>query len=189
MKHIINFLGQVDESRIAHLSSAISGAMAADASELEIHISSFGGNLYAGIAAYNIIRSLPIPVHAHNIGNIDNMSLLMYLAASTRTTCLYSRFYVGGLNLAFNQAQYIPHQQVMEAIESYDLDIKTCAQIFIERTRCSKVLVDVFEMLQNKPRVLDYAAAYEYGITTSETLNGSWDSRMIDVPSERWWHV
>lgn len=47
-------------------------------------MSSSGGMVDEGMALYGFIRSLPIELTIHNIGNIDSIALAVYLAASRR---------------------------------------------------------------------------------------------------------
>ena len=47
-------------------------------------MSSAGGMVEEGISLYGFIRSLPVEITIHNIGNIDSIALAVYLAASKR---------------------------------------------------------------------------------------------------------
>lgn len=55
-------------------------------------MSSNGGVVDEGMALYGFIKSLPVGITIHNIGNIDSIALAVYLAATTRVANPSSTF-------------------------------------------------------------------------------------------------
>jgi ATP-dependent Clp protease, protease subunit len=51
---------------------------------ITVFMSSGGGMVEEGISLYGFIRSLPVEITIHNIGNVDSIALAVYLAASKR---------------------------------------------------------------------------------------------------------
>jgi ATP-dependent Clp protease, protease subunit len=87
--HIVHFMCSINPGTLAGLQNVVLSALKNGATELSIHISSDGGSNDEGFTAYNFLRTLPIPVTMHCVGNVESMALLMYLAGEKRLMVLY----------------------------------------------------------------------------------------------------
>ncbi|WP_155837415.1 ATP-dependent Clp protease proteolytic subunit [Herminiimonas sp. CN] len=56
------------------------------------HTSLHEGSTDQGFALYNFLRSLPIPLKTHNIGDVESIAVVVFLASTKRFTCPHSRF-------------------------------------------------------------------------------------------------
>ncbi len=62
MLHTIHFLCPVNTATVGQLQNHCLTALSQGATELNIHISSQGGETAAGFTAYNFLKSLPVTV-------------------------------------------------------------------------------------------------------------------------------
>ena len=51
-----------------------------------------GGECSYGFSLYNFLVSLPVPVKTHNLGTVESMGNIIFLAGELRTACHYSKF-------------------------------------------------------------------------------------------------
>jgi ATP-dependent protease ClpP protease subunit len=68
---------------------------------LMILFSSFGGQPREGVALYNFISQLPVPVHMHNMGHVESAAIPIFLAGKRRTAEPISRFLFHSYNWTF----------------------------------------------------------------------------------------
>lgn len=140
--HTIHFICPVTARSVQILQNVCLGAIrTAGASRIELRISSEGGDLAAGFAAYGFLRSLPIGLHTHNISNVESIAILMYLAGTVRTAALHSRFVVHPLHWNTTQGA-VDHNRLNEWSESLNFDRGRYAAIFQETTNDAKLPID-----------------------------------------------
>lgn len=92
MLHTIHFLCPVNTATVGQLQNHCLTALSQGATELNIHISSQGGETAAGFTAYNFLKSLPVTVRTHNISNVESIANIVFLAGSERFANPLSRF-------------------------------------------------------------------------------------------------
>ncbi|WP_249939667.1 ATP-dependent Clp protease proteolytic subunit [Escherichia coli] len=74
----MNFTVPVNQSPVNALISNCLGAINQGATELNIYISSPGGDLVAGFTAYHFLKALPIPVKTHNLSNVESVANIIF---------------------------------------------------------------------------------------------------------------
>lgn len=84
MLHTIMFTCGVNQVTVNALIGNCLGAINQGATELNIYISSQGGDLVAGFTAYHFLKALPIPVRTHNLSNVESVANIIFLAGSER---------------------------------------------------------------------------------------------------------
>jgi len=80
--------------------------------EIYLHFASFGGNTAAGIAAYNVLRALPVKLITHNIGNIDSVANIIFLAGEERFAVPHATFMFHGCYLESRHSYSIAESPV-----------------------------------------------------------------------------
>lgn len=166
-KHCIHFYGPITPMSIEHLrDSALTAIKANNAQQLCVYLSSEGGNLTAGFTAFNFLRALPVPVTAINMGNVESIAVLLYLAADERLALPHSRFLIHSFNWTFGSDAVIDHARINEHTLSLSHDVERYAKIFNDRTQGAQTPVDVRECLNGKALVLGASAASDAGIVT-----------------------
>ena len=178
--HIIHFMRSFNAETLAGLQNATLSAVNQGATEIRLHISSDGGNNDQAFAAYHLLRSLPVPVTTHCIGNVESMSVVVYLAGGNRLIVPHGKVKIHPMHWGFGGAT-VDHDRLAEYVDSLDFDAKRYADIFEERTKGAKSLVDVRAHLAGKARILDAAGAVASGIATAI------GDAAIPQNSTRWW--
>lgn len=97
-------------------------------------LSSPGGSVMNGINVYNYLRSLPIKLTTHNIGIVDSIANVIFLARETRFAAKNSSFLFHGVGFDITQARF-EEKQIKEKLEIIKRDQKLIADIIADRTK------------------------------------------------------
>jgi ATP-dependent protease ClpP protease subunit len=165
--HVFHFYGSINPRSFENLRSQIlDGIMNHGAKHVSIYISSEGGDLCPGFTAYNFIRGLPVPVTVVNMGTVESIAVLMYLAADERLCVTNGRFLLHSFHWGFGNSPIKDHSRLCEHALSLDIDAERYAKIFEERTKGAEVPVDIRQCLNSGARILDASSAAVAGIAT-----------------------
>jgi ATP-dependent Clp protease, protease subunit len=178
--HTIHFMRSINPDIFAGFQQVTLSALQQGATELHIHISSDGGKNDQGFTAYHFIRSLPVPVTMHCIGNVESIAVLMFLAGRDRMIVPHGKIKIHPMHWVFPGGT-VDHDRLAEYVDSLNFDAKRYAEIFDERTKGANEIVDVRAHLAGQAKLLDAAAAVAAGIAT-----GIADAT-VPATATRWW--
>ena len=178
--HVVHFMRSINPDTLAGLQNATLSALKEGATEITIHISSDGGSNDQGFAAYYFLRSLPVPITMHCIGNVESMAVVMFLAGAKRLIVPHGKVKIHPMLWGFPGGN-VDHDRLAEFVDSLDFDAKRYADIFDERTQGANKIADIRDHLAGKARLLDAAASVEAGIATGIA------EAAIPATAFRWW--
>ena len=118
------------------LLGALANAVNEGRDEIHLFMSTPGGLVADGIAAYNGIRALPIPVLTYNIGNVDSIGNVVFQAGSRRVAAPISSFMFHGVGFDVQNARF-ELRQLNERADSIQKDQQLIAEILVGRTQLS----------------------------------------------------
>ena len=162
--HVVHFLGPVTQITCDRTVDVCLNARRQGATEIRFHFSSEGGSTSLGFALFNFLRSLALPIIMHNVGNIESMAVIVYLAASRRLTCNNSRFLIHPLHFGFVGIAAADHSRILEWGQGLDSDAERYAKIFDNQTLNSIKPIKVKEHLFGHAAIIDGAGAVAGGI-------------------------
>ncbi|KPA99199.1 ATP-dependent Clp protease proteolytic subunit [Pseudomonas asplenii] len=160
--HIINFTGPITASTCSQLIDKASAAVQQDASELVLNIATMGGECSYGFTLYNFLLSLPIPLHTHNLGTVESMGNIIFLAGERRTACQYSKFLFHPFHWHVQGA--VDHSRMSEYAMSLDYDLQLYVRIVAERTHGAIEKLETEKYLIAAPRIIDPQQAIAAGL-------------------------
>jgi ATP-dependent protease ClpP protease subunit len=160
--YIINFTGPINASTCGQLIAKASLAVQKDASDLIINLATMGGESSYGFTMYNFLLSLPIPVHTHNMGTVESMGNIVFLAGQHRTACLHSKFLFHPFHWYLQGS--VDHARMSEYAMSLDYDLQLYSRIVAERTPGALELLETEKYLTAAPRILNPENALTCGI-------------------------
>lgn len=160
--HIIHFTAPINSSTCGQLIRKGTDALTQDATKLIVRLATLGGDCAYGFTAYNFLTSLPIPVHTHNLGTVESMGNILFLAGERRTASRRSKFLFHPF--FWNLHGAIDHARVSEYSMTLDHDLELYAQIVQERTAGASEALDVPNYLKGAPRILDPQEALATGL-------------------------
>ena len=135
----LSYYDVINEQKTRALMEACAQAIAQTSrSQLYFLFSSTGGSVDAGIALYNYLRALPVPLVMHNTGSIDSIANVVVLAADTRYATPQSSFLLHGITWTFGANATLTWNQLQETISSFQTSEARMSGIITERTALTK---------------------------------------------------
>lgn len=113
--------------------SLCTGFVAKGVNEVQLLVSSPGGNVMLGVTIYNVMRSLPIRFVTHNIGSVDSIALLPYLAGEERYSAKNATFMFHGVAFDVQSAMRMDEKFCRERLDAINADHKRLSGIIAER--------------------------------------------------------
>jgi len=160
--HIIHFTGPINSNTCGQFINKCTEAVQQDASELLVKIATMGGECSYGFSLYNFLISLPIPVNTHNLGTVESMGNIIFLAGQRRTASHFSKFLFHPFHWTLHGS--VDHARMAEYAMSLDHDLELYAAIVEERTKGADEPLDILSYLKASPRILDPHAAIATGM-------------------------
>jgi len=109
--------------------------------EIHLFLSTPGGTVHDGIAIYNIIRALPIPVRTYNMGNVNSIGNVLFQAGRHRICAEASSFMFHGVGFDVHKAR-MELKQLKEQTISIENDQSLIAGIMERHTSLSREDID-----------------------------------------------
>ncbi|WP_459205683.1 ATP-dependent Clp protease proteolytic subunit [Pseudomonas sp. MLB6B] len=163
-RHIIHYTGPINSSTCGNLINTCAKALHQEATLIQINVATMGGECSYGFTLYNFLRSLPIPVHTHNLGTVESMGNILFLAGERRTACTYSKFLFHPFHWTLHGS--VDHGRMAEYAMSLDYDLRLYADIVAERTAGAAEPLDVPRYLMSHPRILSPKEGLASGMLT-----------------------
>ena len=164
-QHIIYFMESVNDETCKALMNQCLAAIDSGVTEIQLRMSSSGGFTSAGFWLANVIKSLPVKITTHNMGEVNSIAIPVFLAASERSSEPSGRFVIHPLTWTVPGAGAIPHHTLREWVASLDNDVDRYVGIFEDATRQTRKNFNIRAAFTgNEPSVLDPPAARRYGV-------------------------
>jgi ATP-dependent protease ClpP protease subunit len=162
--HIVHFIGPINQHSACTVRNLCLQALQSGATDIELHMSTEGGNMTAGFALYFFLKSLPLPLTTHNIGSVESVGVPIFLAGQKRYACPGTRFLVHPLHWGFGNLVAADHSRVSEWRDCLDFDAERYLKIFDEATEGAGAKADIRGNLYGNARIFDAEQALEAGI-------------------------
>lgn len=162
--HIVHFIGPINHNSASAVRNNCLQALQNGATEIELHMSSEGGNMTAGFALYFFLKSLPVPFTTHNIGSVESVAVVIFLAGQKRYACPGTRFLIHPLHWGFGSLVAADHSRVSEWRDCLDFDAERYARIFLDATTAAGTPTDIRSNLTGNARIFDADEAAKAGI-------------------------
>ncbi|WP_295473390.1 ATP-dependent Clp protease proteolytic subunit [uncultured Pseudomonas sp.] len=160
--HIIHFTAPINSATCGQLIDKASQAAQQNAERLVLNIATMGGECSYGFTLYNFLLSLPMPVHTHNLGTVESMGNVIFLAGEHRTACPHSKFLFHPFHWHLNGA--VDHSRMSEYAMSLDFDMHLYCRIVAERTQGAQEPLETEKYLTAAPRILEPEQALLCGV-------------------------
>ncbi len=163
--HVIHFTAPINSHTCGQFIDKCSQAVQQNASCLLVKLATMGGECSYGFSMYNFLMSLPIPVHTHNLGTVESMGNIIFLAGAQRTACQHSKFLFHPFHWSLHGS--VDHARMSEYAMSLDYDLYLYARIVDERTGGAAQPLDIPTLLTASPRILNPEEAIAAGLIHS----------------------
>jgi len=164
----LTFVGPINYPATKFLRNACCQAVNAGTKRLTLLISSNGGSTAEGFALYHFLRALPLETTMHNIGSIDSIANVCFLAGKNRFACANTRFMFHDLTWTYGQQETLDRDHMRERIQSLDSDAAQFLEIFKLHTSLTDDLFETLKLLQ-QPSFISPVKAKEFQIINEIT--------------------
>jgi ATP-dependent protease ClpP protease subunit len=114
------------------------------ARQIHLLLSSPGGQIDPGFSIYNQLIGLPIELVTHNIGSIDSMANIIFLAGTNRLACGNATFLFHGIHWGFPAAIEIMRPKLSEILTSLQAAENRMRDCIVSKTSLTGDEVDAF---------------------------------------------
>ena len=159
-REYVLFTREISQESMNELIDALMNA-ANSSSETYLLLNCGGGNVMAGIYAYNMMRALPTKLIVHNVGSVNSVANVLFLAADTRYSTPPSTFMFHGV--AFNRQGplKLDERYLKEYLDSVVADHDRIGKIISDRSHLTPS--EVSELFSEQ-RVRDVDWALDRGV-------------------------
>ena len=182
--HVVHFIGPINATSACTIRNLCLQALQSGASEIELHMSTEGGNMTAGFALYFFLKSLPLPLTTWNVGSVESVGVAIFLAGQKRYACPGTRFLIHPLHWGFGNLVAADHARISEWRDCLDFDAERYAAIFEEATAGARDPHDIRGYLTGSSRIYTADEAVEAGI-----VHAARQARLPEAGvTSHWWN-
>ncbi len=128
----LTFNHGIDQASARALITACGNCASNGVTDLYLLLSTSGGSIQEGFAIYNVLRGLPFNLTIHNVGNVDSVGNVIFLAGKKRYACSNASFMFHGVGLTVeNVTLDVP--KVKEILQSLEADTNRMASVVVNR--------------------------------------------------------
>jgi len=139
----INFFDEIGSPRMFQFINFCSQILQQHRPDIiQINISSPGGNVAMGVFIYNYLKALPCKLIMHNIGSVDSISTIIFLAGAERYANPNSSFLFHGVVTNFPAQSALNMYQLKERLSTLEVDQNKISNTITAMTKITKKELD-----------------------------------------------
>lgn len=100
-----------------------------------------GGSVMHGMTIYNVLRGMPFELTTHNVGAVNSIGNVIFLAGARRRACPHSTFMFHGVGFDVRGERF-EEKKLRERLDSIRADQKKIGAVIADRTSLSGPEVD-----------------------------------------------
>lgn len=156
----VHFSKGIDPQSSHELINVLGALANSQDQDVTLFVNSSGGNVVAGIHCYTMISALPINLTTHNVGNVDSISNVIFLAGNQRLCSPPSTFMFHSVGFDQMGPVRLEERNLRQWLDSVVADNKRMGGIIAGRTNLTERRAGA---LFREQRVRDAAWALEHG--------------------------
>jgi ATP-dependent protease ClpP protease subunit len=125
----VNFSAEINPQTTEGLISTLSALHNQGATEVNLLFATPGGSVMHGMTIYNVARAMPFKLVTWNMGNVDSIGNVIFLAGAERYACPLSTFMFHGVGFDANGSFRMEEPFLRERIDSIEADHKRIGSI------------------------------------------------------------
>ena len=137
-KLYLSFTAKVNDQTTTALMNTLAAALQQGVSELALLLSTPGGSVMHGMTLYNYLLALPVSLETYNIGNVDSIGAIVFLAGKRRFACPHSTFMLHPVAFGLQGGQNYEQPDLTAIVQSLEADQSRIAGIYAERSGLAK---------------------------------------------------
>lgn len=130
----VSFSAEINANTTESLIAVMFQQVQMGVQEVRLLMSTPGGQVMSGMNLYNVLRSLPLKLVTHNVGNVDSIGNAIFLAGEERYACPHSTFMFHGVGFDTPPGARFEERQLRELLGGVQADQKRIGSVIAERT-------------------------------------------------------
>jgi ATP-dependent protease ClpP protease subunit len=135
------FSAAIDQNSTDTLMNALVQAYNQGIREVHLLISTSGGAIMNGMTLFNFLSGLPIDLTTHNVGNVDSIGNVIFLAGRRRLACPHSTFMFHGVAFNTVSPSSFGEQALSELLANVQSDQRRIADLIVKRSNLGEEAV------------------------------------------------
>jgi len=167
----IHFFTGIELNTINRMTKLVLEQMSEGVERFIFLMSSPGGNVFAGLSAYNFLKGIPVEVITHNYGSVDSIAAILFCAGSKRFCVPHARFNLHGATLDIKTPIQYTEKSLDERVKSLRMDREIFSQVVTDATGKDHIQVerDILDgIVLNSEQALEYGLVHEIKIELFE---------------------
>jgi ATP-dependent Clp protease, protease subunit len=137
----VSFNSEVNQITGPALIATVGQQVSQGFNELHLLLSTPGGHVAQGIAIYNMLRALPISITTYNVGSVNSIGNVIFLAGTKRYASQTSSFMFHGVGFDVQAARF-EEKMLKERLQGIQNDQQLIGDIIVRHTKISSDEVD-----------------------------------------------
>ena len=157
----VSFSAEINASTTESLIAVLSNCVNLKVQAVYLLLSTPGGMVMNGLNLYNVLKGMPFELTTHNVGNVDSIGNMVFLAGRKRYATPTATFMFHGVGFGVNKGDRFEEKDLRERLENILSDQTRIGQVISQNTGLTEVEVaGLFRQAQTK----DANFAIEKGI-------------------------
>lgn len=138
---VVSFSAEINPSTAEQLIATMSRCSNDGVKEVLLLLSTPGGQVMSGMTIYNTLRAMPFDLTVHNVGNVDSIGNVVFLAGNRRLAAPASTFMFHGVGFNSDGFARFEEKLLVERLEGIRADQKRIGEVIADRTDLEESLV------------------------------------------------
>jgi ATP-dependent Clp protease, protease subunit len=131
----VSFSAEIDATTTENLIGVMTECMNKKVEQVYLLLSSPGGSVMHGFNLYNILKGMPFKLITHNVGNVDSIGNMVFLAGEERYACPNAIFMFHGVGQSLPQNTRLEEKDIREKLDSLTKNNKRIGDIIAEHSK------------------------------------------------------
>ncbi len=131
----VNFSAEIIPHTVESLIATCANISNQGVKTIYLLLSTPGGSVMHGMTLYNVLRAFPVELITHNVGNVDSIGNVVFLAGKKRYACKNSTFMFHGVGFEGAGNVRLEEKLLRERLDSVTSDQKRIGEVIAERTK------------------------------------------------------
>ena len=157
----VSFSAEINVKTTESLIAVLSNLANLNVGAVNLLISTPGGSVMNGLNLYNVLKGMPFELTTHNVGNVDSIGNMVFLAGRRRYATATATFMFHGVGFTLDKGGRLEEKDLRERLDGILSDQTRIGQVISQHTRLTEEEVaGLFRQAQTK----DAHFAVEKGI-------------------------
>lgn len=135
----VSFSAEISQGTTEALMATCANLVAQNVSTVHLLLSTLGGTVINGLNLYNVLRAMPFKLITHNVGSVNSIGNVVFLAGEERYANPHATFMFHGVGFDVNgEKMRFEEKNLRERLDSIIADQARISNIMCERTRLTQ---------------------------------------------------